>query len=141
MGATANAPARAGSGETPLVLVIDDNPDSRAICERALRAVGYRTATAASGDAGLALVAELDPALVVLDLAMPGTDGFAVADAIRRGGDTASIPILIFSGLPRDETARARTAGATAFCPKPVEPHRFLAAVRRLCPLPEERVR
>jgi CheY-like chemotaxis protein len=125
----------AGAGEAPLVLVIDDNPDSLAICERTLRAGGYRSATAASGAAGLALVAQLEPALVVLDLAMPGTDGFAVADAIRvRGGATAP-PILIFTGLSREEALRAGAGGATGFCLKPIEPQRFLAAVRRLCPL------
>jgi CheY-like chemotaxis protein len=136
MGSTAVAPAGAQPGEAPLVLVIDDNPDALAICERALRADGYRTATAASGDEGLALVASLAPALVVLDLAMPGTDGFAVAESIRRDLSMRDLPILIFTGLPRDKTERA--TGATAFCAKPIEPRHFLAAVRRLCPLAEE---
>jgi two-component system response regulator AdeR len=123
----------------PLVVVIDDDPDALAICEYALRAAGYRTATAASGEAGLGLLAQVDAALVVLDLAMPGLDGFAVAEEIRRGGTTA--PILIFTGLPRDQAARAQAVGATAVCAKPIEPQRFVAAVRRLCPLPVEEMR
>lgn len=136
MGSTAAAPSGARSSHPPLVLVIDDNPDARAICEHALRAGGYRTATAESGAEGLALVAQLAPALVVLDLAMPGTDGFAVAESIQRQRGPAAPLILIFSGLPRDKAACA--TGATAFCAKPVEPRHFLAAVRQLCPLAEE---
>jgi CheY-like chemotaxis protein len=82
-------------------------------------------------------VAKLAPALVVLDLAMPGTDGFVVAERIRRDRTAGGLPILIFSGLPRDKAAQA--TGATAFCAKPIEPRHFLAAVRRLCPPAEER--
>ena len=135
MGDTAGAQADGGPDRAPLVLVIDDDPDARSIYERALRAVGYRTATAASGEAGLASVEGLRPALVVLDLAMPGTDGYAVARAIRMLPDAATLPILVCTGLPRAAEAEARAAGGTAFCMKPLEPRRFLAAVRRLCPV------
>jgi CheY-like chemotaxis protein len=136
MGSTAFAPAPAPTDDAPLVLVIDDDPDARTICERALRASGYRTATAASGEAGLALLGELAPALVVLDLAMPGTDGFTVAETIRRDARCDAMPILIFTGLPREAAVRA--TGGSAFCTKPIEPQHFVAAVRRLCPLAKE---
>jgi DNA-binding response OmpR family regulator len=135
-GANAAASAQALA---PLVLVIDDDADALAICERSLRAAGYRTATAASGEAGLGLLAKMDAGLVVLDLAMPGLDGFAVAAEIRRRGTTA--PILIFTGLPREQAARARAVGGTDVCSKPIEPQRFVAAVRRLCPLVAEEIR
>jgi len=138
MGNTASARSRPGTGGRRLVVVIDDNGDARTICERALRAAGYDVATAASGEAGLTLVAELAPAVVVLDLAMPGLDGFAVAEAIRRDGSDPPA-ILAFSGLPREQTARARALGCAAVCAKPIDPERFVAAVRRLCPtVPEE---
>ena len=135
MGSTASAQASAGPEGAPLVLVIDDDADSRAICERALRAGGYRIATAASGEEGLAQLEGLEPALIVLDLAMPGTDGFAVARAIRARPRVADLPILIITGLSREAEAPARAAGGTAFCAKPMEAGRLLAAVRRLCPL------
>jgi CheY-like chemotaxis protein len=114
--------------------VIDDDPDALAICERALGAAGYRTATATSGEAGLARLEMLRPACVVLDLVMPGTDGFAVARQIRARPDWAALPILVFTGLPRQTETDARAAGGTAFCTKPVEPRRLVAEVRRLCP-------
>jgi CheY-like chemotaxis protein len=135
------APAPAGVDAPPLVLVIDDDPDVRTICERVLRAAGFRVACAESGDAGLSLLDQLSPALVVLDLAMPGTDGFAVARAMRAHPDCATLPILVFTGLPREAALRARALGVTAVCAKPVEPKQFLAAVRRLCPAPSKETR
>lgn len=131
----ASAQAGGGSNGAPLVLVIDDNPDALSICERTLRSGGYRTAIAASGETGLARVASLRPSLVVLDLAMPGTDGFAVARAIRACPGSAAVPILVCTGMPRETESGARAAGGTEFCLKPVEPRRLLEAVRRLCPL------
>jgi CheY-like chemotaxis protein len=133
MGSTAGAQADVGAGGGPLVLVIDDDPDSLAICARALKAAGYRTLTAASGAEGLAHLEAQPPALVVLDLVMPGTDGFATARAIRARPASAAVPILMFTALPRDAELRARAAGGTGFLTKPVEPQRLLAEVRRLC--------
>jgi len=135
MGDTVGAWADAQPGEGPLVLVIDDDPHSLVICDRTLQAAGYRTVTAASGAEGLARLDRLAPALVVLDLAMPGMDGFAVARAIRArsGGDT--LPILIFTGLSRASESGSRQAGGSAFCTKPIEPQRLVAEVRRLCPV------
>jgi CheY-like chemotaxis protein len=129
---TADALARATRAERPLVLVVDDNPDSLAICSRALEAAGYRAATSASAAEALARFAELRPAVVVLDLVMPDQDGFEAARAIRARADAT--PILVYTGLTADVESRARQAGATAFCTKPVEPRRLVAEVRRLCP-------
>jgi CheY-like chemotaxis protein len=130
---TVNAQANAGA-EAPLVLVVDDNPDTRVICETTLQAAGYRTAVAATGAEALSRLDELKPALVVLDLAMPGVDGFATARAIRSRRDMQALPILVFTGLPMEVEENARKAGATAFCTKPIEPRRLVAEVRRLCP-------
>jgi CheY-like chemotaxis protein len=135
--------ARAGAGTRsavgppagPLVLVVDDHEDTRAICQRALEMAGYRVVTAASGDEALARLEEHRPAVVVLDLAMPGMDGFTTAHLIRSRPTGARTPILIFTGLPPKVEDSARRAGGTAFCLKPIEPRRFVAEVKRLCPL------
>ena len=129
------AKAQAGAGaDAPLVMVVDDNPDTRVICETSLRAAGYRTVTAGSGAEAIAQLEHVTPALVVLDLAMPGVDGFATARAIRSRAATRQVPILVFTGLPMEAEENARKAGGTAFCTKPIEPRRFLAEVARLCP-------
>jgi CheY-like chemotaxis protein len=119
----------------PLVLVVDDHEDTLAICARALEMAGYRTATATSGADAIARIEELKPAVVVLDLAMPEMDGFTAAHLIRSKPGVARTPILIFTGLPAKVEEAARRAGGTAFCMKPIEPKRFVAEVKRLCPL------
>lgn len=131
---TAGAPAGTKSGERPLVLIVDDNPDTLTICERALGAAGYRAATAASAADALARLDELRPAVVVLDLVMPDQDGFQAARTIRARTGRA-LPILVFTGLSTEVESQARAAGATAFCTKPLEPRRLVAEVRRLCPV------
>jgi CheY-like chemotaxis protein len=130
---TAEPKAVAGA-DAPLVMVVDDNPDTRVICETSLRAAGYRTISVGSGAEAIARLDHLTPALVVLDLAMPGVDGFATARAIRARAATRDVPILVFTGLPLEAEENARKAGGTAFCTKPIEPRRFLAEVTRLCP-------
>jgi two-component system CheB/CheR fusion protein len=139
MADTADAAARAAGQEGPLVLVVDDNADARSICEHALRPQGYRIATAESGDAALIAIDALRPALVVLDLAMPGTDGFTVAHAIRANPCGMDLPILVCTGLGADAQARARAVGGTIVCQKPVEPRQLVEMVRRLCPAGERR--
>lgn len=135
MGDTAGAQASMGPGSGPLVLVVDDNPDTVLICTRALESAGYRVATATSGDEALARLDELKPGLVLLDLAMPGRDGFATARAIRARPASANLPILILTALPRDAHVLAADSGGGALCTKPIEPRRLVAEVRRLCPL------
>ena len=118
-----------------MILIVDDHPDTRVICETALQAAGYRTVAVASGAEAISSLGTLKPSLVVLDLAMPGVDGYATARAIRARPDMRKLPILVFTGLPMEVEANARRAGATAFCTKPIEPRRLLDEVRRLCPV------
>ena len=133
---TADALASTTAADGPLVLIVDDNPDTLAICARALAAAGYRAAVASSAAEGLAQFDDTPPAVVVLDLVMPDQDGFETARAIRRR--TATTPILVFTGLSPDVESRARQAGASAFCTKPLDPRRLVAEVRRLCPVGRE---
>jgi two-component system, OmpR family, response regulator len=120
----------------PLVLIVDDDPGVRDICARSLGAAGYRTATAASAEEAMqAMAAEL-PGLVILDLLMPGTDGFATMHTLRSEQRTARVPILVLTGLAYHVEAATRRLGASAFCTKPLDLKRLEAQVRRLCPLP-----
>src|SRR5579875_1563707 len=112
-------------GRRPLVLVVDDHPDIRLICAKALEQAGYRTATAGSGDEALAALAAGAPDLIVLDLMMPGMDGFTTAHLLPQRPAAA----------PAAREQAAYRVGAQAFCVKPVEARRLVALARRLCPL------
>jgi CheY-like chemotaxis protein len=123
------------SGRKPLVLVVDDHPDIRLICAKALEQAGYRTVTAGSGDEALAALAADVPDLIVLDLMMPGMDGFTTAHLLRTRPETAHTPIIVLTAAPAAREQAAYRVGAQAFCVKPVEARRLVALARRLCPL------
>jgi CheY-like chemotaxis protein len=119
----------------PLVLVVDDDPEVRDLVDMLLENAGYARSLAASGEEAVSLLEQMTPALIVLDLNMPGMDGWSVAALVRKHERTARIPILVMTGLAANVENAARRAGATAFCLKPIEPKRFVKEVKRLCPL------
>ena len=123
----------------PTVLIVDDHAEFRASASALLESEGFDViGEAADGEAAISESERLRPEIVLVDIQLPGLDGFAVAESIQRDGGTPPA-ILAFSGLPREQTARARALGCAAVCAKPIDGERFVAAVRRLCPpAPEE---
>ncbi|HLK10634.1 MAG TPA: response regulator [Candidatus Binatia bacterium] len=122
-------------GRGPLVLIVDDHADIRVICAKALEKAGYRTVTAGSGDDALATLGAGTPDLIVLDLMMPGMDGFTTAHMLRSRPETAHTPIIVLTAASAEREPAAYRVGAQAFCVKPVESRRLVALARRLCPL------
>ena len=133
-----DAPPKDGSTEVkspPLVLVVDDDADTRDLVDMLLERAGYERAIAASGEEAVSLLEQRTPALIVLDLNMPGMDGWSVAALVRKHERTARIPILVMTGLTQNVENAARRAGATAFVLKPIDAKRFVKEVKRLCPI------
>jgi two-component system chemotaxis response regulator CheY len=126
--------AAATQAKAPLVLVVDDDPEIRDLCDMLLERAGYQPMTAASGEEAVSILEQTTPALIVLDLNMPGMDGWSVAALVRKHERTARIPILVLTGLTQNVENAARRAGATAFCLKPIDAKRFVKEVKRLCP-------
>ena len=121
--------------QPPLIMVVDDDPETREICEMLLSRAGYTCALAGSGEEAVSLLEQATPALIVLDLNMPGMDGWSVAALVRKHERTARIPILVLTGLTQNVENAARRAGAPAFCMKPIDSKRFVKEVKRLCPV------
>ena len=119
----------------PLVLVVDDDPNMLEICDMLLERAGYDRVLAASGEEAVSLLEQQAPALIVLDLTMPGMDGWSVAALVRKHERTARIPILVMTSLTQNVENAARRAGATGFCLKPIDSKRFVKEVKRLCPV------
>jgi CheY-like chemotaxis protein len=128
-------PSDAEVKQPPLVMIVDDDPDIREVVEQLLVRAGYECALAASGEEAVSILETRTPALIVLDLNMPGMDGWSVAALVRKHENTARIPILVLTGLTQNVENAARRAGATAFAMKPIDSKRFVKEVKRLCPL------
>jgi CheY-like chemotaxis protein len=105
----------------PKVLVVDDNRPSRELVVDILRPLCLEVAEAADGASGLAVARAMRPDLVILDLTMPGMDGFAVLDELRRDPDCAGTPVLALTAnaMP-GERSKALLAGFSDFMTKPV---------------------
>jgi two-component system cell cycle response regulator DivK len=117
----------------PLVLVVDDYEDARIVYEQALRHYGMHVETAASAEEGLASTRARVPDVVVMDLAMPGTDGWETIRQLRTDPRMESVRILVVTGFDQPEhAARAIEAGADAVCIKPCVPSDLVDKLRAL---------
>jgi DNA-binding response OmpR family regulator len=117
----------------PVVLVVDDCTVNRMIVEATLQTEGYRLLSAASGPAALAAIAREMPALVLLDMRMPGMDGDAVIQRVRREFGSDGPAIMLMTAMSEAEAAAlAREIGADDFCSKPFEPSLLRERVRAL---------
>ena len=106
---------------TPTILVVDDDKLIRWSVSVVLGHAGYRVHEAATGQEGLAAVLEHRPDLVLLDIALPDLDGFAVLEAIRQ--THPDLPVLMMTADATNETARqAARLGACGQLDKPFDP-------------------
>ncbi len=107
----------------PLVLVADDDPTTRLVIVELLSGDGLRVAEAGDGREAVTRALELLPDLLLLDVLMPGLDGFEVCAALRGTPGFRDLPIMVLTGLEDTEALdRAFDAGATDFASKPVNP-------------------
>jgi diguanylate cyclase (GGDEF)-like protein len=106
---------------SPTLLVVDDDPVVRLVARERLAAVGFEVVEADGGERGIEAFESSRPGLVLLDVEMPGVDGFGVCEAIRSIGAGREVPILIMTGLDDVESIqRAYQVGATDFVFKPL---------------------
>jgi adenylate cyclase len=117
---------------TPKILVVDDVPENVRLLEAVLVPRGYEVVTAHDGDAALDLVEAEEPDLILLDVMMPGLDGYAVCARLRANDDTAMLPVIMVTSSVGQEKTRAIEAGADDFIPKPFNHDELLTRVRSL---------
>jgi twitching motility two-component system response regulator PilH len=115
------------------ILVVDDSPTERFFLAELLTRRGYTVITAGNGQEAMIKVKAERPNLVVMDIVMPGQNGFQVTRALTRDPDTQSIPIIICTSKS-NETDRiwGLRQGAREYLVKPVRPEELLARVADL---------
>jgi diguanylate cyclase (GGDEF)-like protein len=107
--------------EFPLVLIVDDDPMVRFLAGEALRTRGFRLVETDNGEEALRLIQELGPDLILLDVMMPGIDGFTTCSRLRVLPQGKHIPVLMMTGLEDAASIQhAYQVGATDFITKPI---------------------
>jgi signal transduction histidine kinase/CheY-like chemotaxis protein len=123
--------------ETKMILVIDDDSDTRDVLEHSLTRQGFHVTCALNGEEGLRLARELHPAAITLDVMMPGMDGWAVLSALKSDPQLADIPVVMLTIV--DDKNRAYALGATEYMTKPVDRERLAAILLKYRDLPHPR--
>lgn len=123
------------------LLVVDDIAENRIAMSALLERPGLKVLAAASGEAALELLLRQDVALALLDVQMPGMDGFELAELMRGTGRTRDVPIIFLTATSRDQVRQFRgyEAGAVDYLHKPVDPRIVRSKVAVFVELYEQR--
>jgi signal transduction histidine kinase len=118
--------------ETARILVIDDQEDNLVLLDAVLTAKGYAAVTVTNGPDGLAAAWASPPDLVLLDLAMPGMDGFEVLERLRADRRTQRTPVIVLTASYRDPemVERGLALGATEYLTKPLQMEELIVRLR-----------
>jgi PAS domain S-box-containing protein len=121
------------AGRPPRILIVDDERYNRQLLEVMLAPEGFQLLAAASGAEALAIVDRDPPDVILLDVMMPETDGYAIADKIKGNLATKHIPIIMITALDnREARIQALSVGAEDFLTKPVDRAELCMRVRNL---------
>lgn len=112
------------------IVMIEDNEQNRYMAIFLLEKHGYEVLTAPDGPSGIALTTEARPDLILLDIQLPGMDGYAVARALRGDPSLAGVPIVaVTSYAMLGDREKALAAGCDGYLEKPIDPDRFASQI------------
>jgi diguanylate cyclase (GGDEF)-like protein len=124
-------PAAPGKRQRPLILVVEDDDDARMVLSELLRP-HYDVEAVGDGETALERAAELNPELILLDLFLPGMDGFGALTGLRRNARTADTPVIFLSAQGDAETkSQGLSLGAADYLAKPFSEQELMARVDR----------
>jgi DNA-binding response OmpR family regulator len=115
------------------ILVVEDDPDQLEVIRFTLKNAGYAVGTAVNGIDALKKAQTVSPDLVIMDVMMPELDGFAVCETLRGNPATASLPVLMLTGLcSHISRLVAYESGATDYVIKPFDAEQLVSKVEKL---------
>jgi signal transduction histidine kinase len=116
---------------TEFILIVDDNPTNLSVLKQALKSVGFKVRLAADGKSAIDQVKQEPPALILLDVDMPGIDGFETCRLLKADSLTQGIPIIFMTALADTENkVKGLSLGAVDYITKPFEQEEVLARVK-----------
>ena len=116
-----------GNGQT--ILVIDDEPDALDLLTRFLTKQGFNVVTSSTGKEGLKIAKQIHPMVIILDVIMPGINGWQLLTSIKSDDEICDIPVVMLSIL--DEGKKGFALGASEYMTKPVNPTRLIEVIHR----------
>ncbi len=115
------------------ILLIEDNEQNRYLATYLLEHAGFKIVSADSGSQALALVEELTPDTILLDIQLPGMDGYQVARELRARESLKRIPIIAVTSYAMvGDEEKALQAGCTGYLEKPIDPDTFVSQITAL---------
>jgi len=126
-----------GSGVRGPILLVEDDVETRLAYRALLEHAGWNVHEAADGEQALRLVDDLLPRAAIIDISIPGMDGWETTRRLKLDERTRDVPVLLVTGHALDEDRqRAQDLGCAAYLVKPVLPSRFVEEVARLVEKP-----
>jgi CheY-like chemotaxis protein len=120
-----------------LILIIEDNEKNRKLCRDVLQVKGYRTIESETAEVGLDLARSQAPALILMDIQLPGMDGITAMKRLKAESNTRNIPIIAITASAMTNNRTAMLAeGFDGYQTKPISLKDFLGEVHRLLELP-----
>jgi len=118
----------------PTILLIDDEIDYCDLIAMHLSSISnFKVICAGTGKDGLKLAKRINPDIIILDVLMPGLDGFAVLEALKKDDKTVAIPVIMLSGLDDDQARiRASQLYDEVYLTKPVDAHQIKAKIEEI---------
>jgi len=119
------------------ILVVEDQEDNRQILRDLLTSADFEVIEAADGEAGLAAAAAHRPDLILMDIQLPGLDGYEATRRIKADAVLQAIPVIVVTSYAlAGDDEKARAAGCDAYISKPYSPRQLLAKIREYLPPP-----
>jgi two-component system cell cycle response regulator DivK len=120
-------------GQGPLILIVEDNEKNRKLVRDVLQFKGYRTIESETAEEGIRLARESAPALILMDIQLPGMSGIEALGALRADPATRTIPVMaVTASAMTHDRQKILAAGFDAYQSKPIEVKGFVQAVAKM---------